>query len=82
MTIVKSQSFCGGQNGLTILAKTFFKSLKNIFDHLVRPFSPILFWVSFEFFVATIVNGRQLLLHLLIEYVLDQFNIDESNLAS
>ena len=22
MTVVKSQSFCGGQNGLTILAKT------------------------------------------------------------
>ena len=64
------------------MGQNIFKSLENIFDHLVRPFSPILFWVSFEFFVATMVNGRQLLLHFLIEYVLDQFNIDESNLAS
>ena len=32
MTFVKSQSFCGGQNGLTILAKIIFKSLENIFD--------------------------------------------------
>ena len=58
MTVVKSQSFCGGQNGLTILAKIIFKSLENIFDHLVRPFWPIFFWESFEFFVATMVNGR------------------------
>ena len=49
MTVVKSQSFCGGQNGLTILAKIIFKSLENIFDHLVRPFWPIFFWESFEF---------------------------------
>ena len=61
MTVVKSQSFCGGQNGLTILAKIIFKSLENIFDHLVRPFWPIFFWESFEFFVATMVNGSQLL---------------------
>ena len=55
MTVVKSQSFCGGQNGLTILAKIIFKTVENIFDHLVRPFWPI-------FFVATMVNGRQLLI--------------------
>ena len=48
MTVVKSQSFCGGQNGLTILAKIIFKSLENIFDHLVRPFWPIFFWESFD----------------------------------
>ena len=65
MTVVKSQSFCGGQNGLTILAKIIFKSLENIFDHLVRPFWPIFFWESFEFFMATMlstvvcsINGR------------------------
>ena len=58
MTRVKSQSFCGGQNGLTILAKIIFKSLENIFDHLVRPFWPIFLGESFEFFVATMANGR------------------------
>ena len=57
MTVVKSQSFCGGQNGLTILAKIIFKSVENIFDHLVRPFWPIFFWESFEFFVASMVSG-------------------------
>ena len=56
MTAVKSQSFCGGQNGLTILAKIFFESLENKFDHLDRPFWPIFFWESYEFFVATMVN--------------------------
>ena len=64
MTVVKSQSFCGGQNGLTILAKIIFKSLENIFDHLVRPFWPIFFWESFEFFVATMVNGLMCFLQL------------------
>ena len=59
MTVVKSQSFCGGQNGLTILAKIIFKSLGNILDHLVRPFWPIFFWESFELFVATMVNGSE-----------------------
>ena len=57
MTVVKSQSFCGGQNGLTVLAKINFKCVENIFDHLVRPFWPIYFWKVFEFFVATMVNG-------------------------
>ena len=52
MTIEKSQSFCGGQNGLTILAKIFFESLENIFDYLVGLYWPILFWESYEFFVA------------------------------
>ena len=60
MTVVKSQSFCGGQNGLTILAKIICNSVENIFDHLVRPFWPIFFWESFEFFVATMVNGTLL----------------------
>ena len=58
MTIVKSQSLCGGQNGLTISAKIFSKSLENIFDHLVKPFWPIFLWDSFKCFVATMVNGR------------------------
>ena len=61
MTFVKSQSFCGGQNGLTILAKIIFNSLENIFDHLVRPFWPIFFWESFEFFMATTFNGSQVM---------------------
>ena len=41
------------------MAKIIFESLENIFDHLVRPFWPIFFWEKFEFFVATMVNGRQ-----------------------
>ena len=41
----------------TILAKIIFKSVENIFDHLVRPFWPIFFGESFGFFVATMVNG-------------------------
>ena len=35
MTVVKSQSFCGGQNGLTILAKIIFKSLENTFGQTI-----------------------------------------------
>ena len=35
--------FYGSQFGLTIVAKINFKSLENIFDHLVRPFWSTLF---------------------------------------
>ena len=49
MTVVKSQSFCGGQNGLTILAKIILKSLENIFDLIsFGPFG--------QYFLGTVFN--------------------------
>ena len=58
MTVVKSQSFHGGQNGLTILAKIFFSRVLKIYliicsDH----FGQYFFGKVLDFFVVTMVNG-------------------------
>ena len=57
MTVVKSQSFCGGQNGQTILAKIFLKVWKIYLIIWSDHFGQYFFWEIFEFFVATMVNG-------------------------